>query len=127
MAESDHNIIPVAPNMDLAVKGLNIASKNLHVLASEVADYSRHSYEQAVQVFDQLRTAGTVDEFVAIQTNFMKDAFQTFTESARRIAEIMASLPRDITKTHQDNIEKTVDNTVRMVETAAQTVAHTGH
>lgn len=114
---------PTSAGIDWATSGVSAASKNLQALAGEMAEMSKQSLEHATQVLEKLRNARSVDEVLAIQTSFLREAFEQTAQRTRRFSELMTSLPLEVTKTYQEAMTKCVDAAMHATETASQTAA----
>jgi hypothetical protein len=68
MAQPDSKLTPAATGTEMAMSGVEAASKNMQVLTSELAEISQQSFEHAIQTFEKLRKARNTDEVFAIQT-----------------------------------------------------------
>jgi len=60
------------------------------------------------------------DEVVAIQTTFVKEAFEHAVKHVQKFNELLTAFPAEMTKTYQDAWLKSVDSTVKATETASQ-------
>jgi hypothetical protein len=109
--------------MEYALSALNTASKNMQAMAGECFEISKQSFEHATQTMEKLRGAHSMDELVAIQTNYVKEAFENAAEHARKFGELMAVFPSEITKTYQDVWLKSVNTAVQTMQTATQTAS----
>jgi hypothetical protein len=112
-----------ASAMDGAMKAINATSKNMQAIASEIFDISKQSFEHTTQTLEKLRNAHGMDEVVAIQTNFVKEAFEHAAQHTQKFRELMTAFPAEITKTYQDAWLKSVNSTVKATETASQSAA----
>jgi phasin family protein len=106
-----------------AMSAINTTSKNMQAIASEMLEISKQSFAHTTQALEKLRQARDVDEVVAIQTNFVKEAFEHAAQHARKFSELMTAFPAQITKTYQDAWLKSVNSTVKATETASHTAA----
>jgi hypothetical protein len=109
--------------IDLAVNGVTATSKNLQAFAGEIAQMSKRSLEHATEAMEKLRNARGVEEVVAIQTSFMKEAMEHAAEHSRKFGELMAAFPIEFTKTYHDAWAKSMKAAVQTTEAAGQTVA----
>jgi|SRR5664279_1786528 len=66
-----------------AMSVINTASQNMQVIASEMPEISKQSFEHMTQTLEKLRHARGADEVVAIQTAFVKEAFRTHDSVSR--------------------------------------------
>src|SRR2546429_4547910 len=95
--------------MEGAMNAINATSKNIQAMANEMFDISKLSIEHATDTMDKLRSARGVDEVVAIQTNFMKEAFENATQHARMFSELISGFPSGIATSYQDAWLKAVN------------------
>jgi hypothetical protein len=123
MAQQD----PTAPGreatadvMASAMDACNAASKNIQAIASEIFDISKQSFEHTTQTMEKLRNARGVEEVAAIQTAYIKEAFEHAAKHAQKFSALMAAFPAEMTKTCQDAWLKSVNSTVKATETAGQ-------
>jgi phasin family protein len=112
-----------ASPMEGALNVFNATSKNMQAIAGQIFDISKHSFEHTTQTLEKLRSAHGMDEVVAIQTNFIKEAFDHAAQHARKFSELMTAFPADLTKTYQDAWLKSLNSTVKATESASQTAA----
>ncbi len=108
---------------DGAVNALNATSKNMQAIAGEVFEISKQSFEHTTQTLERLRAAHGMDEVLAIQTNFVKEAFEHAAQHAQKFSELMTACQAEITKTYQDAWLKSINRTVKATEEASQTTA----
>jgi hypothetical protein len=106
---------------DGAVNALNATSKNVQAVAGEIFEISKQ-FEHTTQTLEKLRAAHGMDEVLAIQTNFVKEAFEHAAQHAQKFSELMTACQAEITKTYQDAWLKSV-RTVKATEEASQTTA----
>jgi phasin family protein len=121
MAQQDQRAADLGA--DGAGGAINAATNNMQAIAGEIFDISKQSFEHTTQTLEKLRNAHGMDEVVAIQTNFMKEAFERAAQHARRFGELIAIFPAEITKTYQDAWLKSVNTAVQATETVSQTAA----
>jgi hypothetical protein len=123
MTQADPNAGPAATGLDYATSGVGAASKNLQALASEIAEASKESFDHATKTLEKLRGAHSVEEVVAIQTNFVKEAFDKAAQHTKRFGELMTAFPLEITKSYQDALTKCVSAAVQSTEAAGKAMA----
>jgi phasin family protein len=123
MAQPDPQATSATTGIDLAVNGVTATSKNLQAFAGEIAQMSKESLEHATETIEKLRNAHGIDEILAIQTSFMKEAFEHAAQHTRKFSELIAAFPMELTKTYHDAWTKSVKAAVQTTEGAGQTVA----
>ena len=120
MAQQDQKA--TAPE-DGAVNALHATSKNMQAIAGEIFEISKQSFEHTTQTLEKLRAVHGMDEVLAIQTNFVKEAFEHAAQHAQKFSELMTACQAETTKTYQDAWLKPVNRTVKATEEASQTTA----
>lgn len=109
--------------LDFAASSVGAASKNLQALATEIAEASKESFDHATKTLEKLRNAHSVEEILAIQSTFVKEAFDHAAQHTKRFGELMTAFPLEMTKTYQDAVAKCVHAAVQTTEAAGQAVA----
>ena len=87
--------------IDTAVAGFTTATKNMQVIAGEIAKMSMDSYENSAQLIEKLRSAKSWEDIVAIQTGYMKTAYENFSSRTQKLGEIMGTMPQEMARTYQ--------------------------
>ena len=72
-------------NMDTAMKSFGSVSKGLQAIASEVAIYSKKSFEEGSAAAEKLLGAKSIEKAIEIQTDYAKSAYESFVAGATRI------------------------------------------
>jgi hypothetical protein len=114
-----------ASAMDYAASAVTAASKNMRAMAGECFEISKKSFQQATQAWERLRTAHGLDDILAIQTDFMREAFESGAQHARKFGELMAAFPVEITKNCQDAWLKAFSAGVEAMQDAGKTASGT--
>jgi hypothetical protein len=122
MTQSDPNVGPGA-GLEFASSSVSAASKNLQALATEIAEASKESFDHATKTLEKLRSAHSVEEVLAIQSSFVKEAFDKAAQHTKRFGELMTSFPLEMTKTYQDTMTKYVSAAMHSTEAAGKAMA----
>jgi hypothetical protein len=93
-------------NMDTAMKSFGSVSKGLQAIASEVAVYSKKSFEEGSAAAEKLLGAKTIEKAIEIQTDYAKSAYESFIAGATRIGELYADLTKETYKPFEAYIGK---------------------
>jgi phasin family protein len=83
-------------NLEALAKSSEIAAKALGSIGSEVAAYTRKSYEERLAAAQDISSAKTVPELIEKQTSFAQHAFEGWAQQAARMSEIYSSAAKDI-------------------------------
>jgi hypothetical protein len=93
-------------NMDTAMKSFGSVSKGLQAIASEVAVYSKKSFEESSAAAEKLFGAKSIEKAIEIQTDYAKSAYESFIAGATRIGELYADLTKETYKPFEAYIGK---------------------
>jgi hypothetical protein len=78
-----------------ATKSFGAVSKGVQAIATEVADYSRKSFEEGIQAFEQLRGTKSVEKAMELQQVYFKNAYEGFVTQATKIGALYADLVKE--------------------------------
>ena len=81
-----------------ATKSFGVVSKGVQAIATEVADYSRKSFEEGIQAFEQLRGTKSVEKAMELQQVYFKNAYEGFVTQATKIGALYADLVKETCK-----------------------------
>lgn len=82
-------------NVEAMVEAGRIAAKGFESLGHEVADYSRKSFESATATMKTLATVKSPTEFFKLQSDFVRQSFDSFVAEASKNTETMMKLAGD--------------------------------
>jgi hypothetical protein len=85
-------------SMDATMKSFGVLSKASQSIATEVADYSKKSFEDGTKVMEKLFSAKSLDKAIEIQTDYAKSAYEGFVAQATKISELYADLAKETYK-----------------------------
>jgi phasin family protein len=83
-------------NLEALTRSSEITAKALQSIGSEVAAYTKQSYEDRVAAAREISSARSLTELVEKQTSFAQHAFEGWAQQAIRISEIYTSAAKDI-------------------------------
>ena len=75
-------------NMDATMKSLGMFSKATQAIATEVADYSKKSFEDGSKVMEKLMGVKSIEKAIEIQTDYAKTAYVGFVAQATKMGEL---------------------------------------
>ena len=76
-------------NTDAATKAFGVISKGMQAIATEVADYSKKSFEEGTKFFEQLLGTKSVEKAMELQQGYFKNAYEGFVARRPRSARSM--------------------------------------
>ena len=85
-------------NMDATMKSFGMLSKATQAIATEVADYSKKSFEDGTKVVEKLLGVKSLEKAIEIQTDYAKTAYEGFVAQATKIGELYADLANETYK-----------------------------
>ena len=93
-------------NMDATMKSFGMLSKATQAIATEVADYSKKSFEDGSKVMEKLLGAKSIDKAIEIQTDYAKTAYEGFVAQATKLGELYADLAKETYKPFEAYVVK---------------------
>ncbi|PXA88794.1 phasin [Nostoc sp. 3335mG] len=82
-------------NIEAMVESSRIAAKGLETLGQEMAEYGRKSFEHATSTAKTLATVKSPTEFMKLQSDFVRQSFDSFVAEASKATEMMIKLAGD--------------------------------
>ena len=79
-------------NMEALVESSKIAAKNVEALGQEAADYAKTSFESATEAAKTLAAAKSPTEFMKLQSDYARTAFDTMIAEGSRSTERMLKM-----------------------------------
>ena len=87
--------------MDTVLRSYSDTAKGFQAIASETADYSKKSFQDAVTHFETLSSAKSFETVFELQTNYAKSAYETFIAEASKLGEMYANLAKNASKPYE--------------------------
>ena len=85
-------------NANATMKSFGVVSNGVQAIATEVADYSKKSFEEGTQAFEQLLGAKSVEKAMELQQVYFKNAYEGFVTQATKIGALYADLVKETCK-----------------------------
>jgi len=83
-------------NVDAMLKSQEIATKAAEGFGSEVADFSKKSFEQGVAAAQDMASAKNMTELFEMQTTFTKSFFEDAIKQSTKMNEMFAATAKDM-------------------------------
>jgi hypothetical protein len=93
-------------NMDATMKAFGATSKGVQAIATEWADYSKKSFEDASAAAEKLFGAKSLEKAIEIQSDYAKTAYEGFVAGATRMGELYADLTKESYKPFEGYLGK---------------------
>ena len=93
-------------NVDVAMKQFGTVSKGWQAIATEVADYSKKSFEDGSAALEKLFGAKTLETAIEVQSNYVKIAYEGFVAEATKLGELYTDLAKETYKPFEGLLAK---------------------
>ena len=93
-------------NMDTAMKQFGTVSKGFQAIATEIADYSKKSFEEGSAALEKLLGAKSLEKAIEIQSDYAKTAYESFVAEATKMGELYTDLAKESYKPLEGIIAK---------------------
>jgi len=93
-------------NLDTCMKQFGTVSKGWQAIATEVADYSKKSFEHGSATLESLLGAKTLEKAIEIQSDYVKTAYEGFVAQSSKIGELYTDLAKETYKPFEGMIAK---------------------
>ena len=85
-------------NADTSMKQFGTVQKGFQAIATEVADYSKKSFEDGTAAFEKLIGAKSFEKAIEIQSDYVKSAYESFIAEATKIGELYTGFAKETYK-----------------------------
>ena len=93
-------------NVDVCMKQLGMVSKGWQAIATEVADYSKKSFEHSTAALESLLGAKSLEKAIEIQSDYVKTAYEGFVAQSSKMGEFYTDLAKETYKPLEGMIAK---------------------
>ncbi len=93
-------------NVDTCVKQFGTVSKGWQAIATEVADYSKKSFEHGTATLESLLGAKSLEKAIEIQSDYVKTAYEGFVSQSSKLGELYTDLAKETYKPLEGMIAK---------------------
>ena len=84
--------------MDATMKSFGTMSKATQAIATEVADYSKKSFEDGSKVMEKLLGVKSFEKAIEIQTDYAKSAYEGFVAQATKMSTLYTDFAKEAMK-----------------------------
>ncbi len=81
--------------VEATLKSFNAASKGAQVIAVEVTDYARKSFEQSAAALEKLLGTRTLESAIEVQSEYAKTAYEGFVAQATKLGGLYADIAKE--------------------------------
>jgi phasin family protein len=84
--------------MDMAQASFGAWTKNTQAIATEVAGYSKKSFDDSSAAWEKLMSAKTLGSVVELQSEYLKASYDDFVARSTKLGELYTDLAREACK-----------------------------
>ena len=93
-------------SMDIALASLGAWTKNAQAIASEVADYSKRSFEDSAAAWEKLMGAKSLEKAMEVQSEYLKSSYEDFVAQSTKLGELYADFAKETYKPFEGMLTK---------------------
>jgi phasin family protein len=93
--------------MDMAMASFGVWTKNAQAIATEVADFSKKSFEGSTAAWEKLMGAKSLEKAMEVQSEYLKSSYEDFVAQSTKIGELYANLAKEAYKPFESAMTKT--------------------
>src|SRR5882724_1371282 len=94
------------PQVDAALAAANCLSVDFQTLATAYGNYTKKSFEDTKAFVEKLSGVRSLEKAVEIQTEFAKQAYETFVTESQKIRELYSGLAKQSLKPFENLVAK---------------------
>ena len=89
-------------NVDATMRSFEGATKATQGIATEIADYSKRSFDQGTKTIENLLGARSLDKVFEVHTEYAKAAYEGYVSHATKLGQLYTDLAKETFKSYQD-------------------------
>ena len=93
-------------SMDMAMNSFGALSKSAQAFASEIADYSKKSFEGSTAHWEKLAGAMSLEKAMQLQTEYLKSSYEDFVAEMTKLGELYVDLAKESYKPFETAMAK---------------------
>jgi hypothetical protein len=93
-------------NIDATMSSLEVVTKSSQAIANEVADYSKHSFENGAKTVENLLGVKSPSRAIEVQSEYAKAAYEGYVAHARKLGELYTNLAKEAFKPYEGFVAK---------------------
>src|SRR5262245_38253216 len=89
-------------NMDATMKSLDVMARNAHTITSEIADYTKRSFENSTKTLEKMLSAKSLDKAIEAQSEYVKVTYEDYFAQVAKVGKLCADLGKEASKPYED-------------------------
>jgi len=103
---TNHALKTTNDTLNAATRSFEGATRVTQEIASQIADYSKHSFEQGYKTLEKLLTVKSADKAFEVQSEYAKAAYESYVSHATKLGQLYTDLAQETFKSYQDFASK---------------------
>lgn len=95
-----------AENVEATTRSFEGATRVTREIASQIAEYSKRSFEQGTKTVENLLGARSLNKAVEVQTEYARTAYEDYVSHATKLGQLYSNLTQETFKSYQDFASK---------------------
>ena len=91
---------------DATMHSIGVATKGAQAIATEIADYSKRSFEQGAKAMENLLSVKSPDKAMEVQSDYAKAAYEDYVACATKLGELYTNLAKEAFKPYEGFVGK---------------------
>jgi phasin family protein len=85
-------------SVDQAIESFGAWTKNAQAIASNIADYTKKSFEDSAAALEKLMGAKSVEKALEVQSEYIRSSYEDFVARSTKLGELYVDLAREAYK-----------------------------
>ena len=96
------DILKTNESVDATTRAFQGPTRVTQAIASQIAEYSKRSYEQGTKTVENLLGARSLDKAVEVQNEYARAAYEDYVSHATKLGQLYTELAQETFKAYQD-------------------------
>ena len=94
-------------NIEATTKAFSSLSKTTQAVATEMADYSKRSFENSTKAMEKLFGVKSLDKAIEVQSEYAKSIFEDYTAQVTKLGQLYTDMAKEAFKPFEAQVAKT--------------------
>jgi hypothetical protein len=92
--------------LDTTMKSFDVMAKNMQVIATEITDYTKRSFENSTKTLEKLFGVKSFDKAIEVHSEYAKATCEDYFAEAAKLGKLCADLGKEAFKPYEGLIAK---------------------
>jgi hypothetical protein len=88
-------------NIDAMTKSFGVMPKAVQAIATEMADYSKRSFENGAKAMQNLLAVKSLDKAIEVQSEYAKTSYEDYTAQVTKLGQLYSELAKETFKPYE--------------------------